>query len=97
MIRTAMPAEFPGIHGLPAIRRQAAYVGHWENLWCREFIELRCGAAVVGAGWVDEIADDGTVIWVNRINGLGRSMIHRSDGIDVWRVDSRVQGNRPQS
>ncbi|MBT2597964.1 hypothetical protein [Arthrobacter sp. ISL-72] len=97
MTRTSVPASFSGGQRLPKRRLQAVLVEQWKHLWRREFVELRRGAGVFGAGWIDEIAQDGTLVWINRTNGLGRSLIHRSDGIEIWRVDSRVHSDRPGS
>ncbi|WP_159706571.1 hypothetical protein [Arthrobacter sp. 18067] len=71
---------------------------HWKYLWRREFVELRRGGVVTGAGWVDELAMDGTILWIHRNDGMGRTMIDRlHDGIDIWRVDPRVLQNRPET
>lgn len=66
----------------------------WKYLWREEFVELRRGARVTAAGWVDDLTPDGTIIWICLTGGMGRVMIHRSDGLDIWRVDSRILQDR---
>lgn len=66
----------------------------WTYLWRQEFVELRRGGRMKGAGWVDELTPDGTVIWIWLTGGKGRMMIHRDDGLDIWRVDSRILRHR---
>lgn len=78
----------------PERRSQPLLVAQWKCLWCDEFVELRRGGRVTDAGWIDDITADGTIIWIYLKDGLGRVMIHCDDGIDIWRVDSRVLQNR---
>jgi hypothetical protein len=66
----------------------------WKYLWRQEFVELRRGARVTATGWVDDLTPDGTIIWICLSGGMGRVMIHRSDGVDIWRVDSRILQDR---
>jgi hypothetical protein len=68
---------------------------HWKYLWREEFIELRRGNRVTATGWVDDLTPDGTIIWICLAGGMGRTMIHRNDGLDIWRVDSRILQDRP--
>lgn len=65
----------------------------WKYLWRHEFIELRRGRTVLGTGYVDESTDDASTIWIHLTNGLGRVLIHRDDGIDIWRVDPRIHAS----
>jgi hypothetical protein len=66
----------------------------WKYLWREEFVELRRGGQVTAAGWVDDLNPDGTIIWICLTGGRGRVMIHRNDGLDIWRVDSRILQDR---
>lgn len=59
-----------------------------------EFVELRRGGQITAAGWVDDLTPNGTIIWICLTDGMGRVMIHRNDGLDIWRVDSRILQNR---
>lgn len=63
-------------------------IQRWEYLWRNEFVELRRGPSVTGSGWIDEITDDGMVIWIHLTDAKGRVMIHRKDGIDIWRIEA---------
>ncbi len=81
-------------HSLPLSRAQPLLVKRWKYLWRKEFVELRNGLNVSTTGWVDDITADGLTIWIYLSGGMGRVMIHQCDGIDVWRVDSRIRQNR---
>lgn len=76
----------------PERRREPLLMKHWKYLWRHEFIEIRRGDTLLGTGHVDESTDDGCVIWVHLTNGRGRILLHHHDGIDVWRVDPRING-----
>lgn len=69
---------------------------HWKYLWRQEFVELRRGTAVVGRGYIDEATNDASIIWIYLANGLGRIMLHQHDGIDIWRVDPRINAQPSQ-
>ncbi|WP_454810546.1 hypothetical protein [Paenarthrobacter nitroguajacolicus] len=78
------------------LRRDPLLMKHWKYLWRHEYVELRRGDTVVGSGYVDESTNDARIIWIQLANGLGRIMIHDLDGIDIWRVDPRINGRRSQ-
>lgn len=78
----------------PARRIQPLRMTQWKYLWRDEFVELRRGDRVTATGWVDDLTPDGTIIWICLTGGMGRVMIHRSDGLDIWRVDSRILQDR---
>jgi len=78
----------------PPGRIQPLRMTQWKYLWREEFVELRRGARVTAAGWVDDLTPDGTIIWICLTGGMGRVMIHRSDGLEIWRVDSRILQDR---
>jgi hypothetical protein len=78
----------------PVRRIQPLLVTQWKYLWREEFVELRRGGRITDTGWVDELTPDGTIIWICLTGGMGRVMIHRNDGLDVWRVDSRLLQDR---
>jgi hypothetical protein len=83
-----------GRHNLPDRRSQPLLVEQWKYLWREEFVELRNGQNVSATGWIDDITADGMTIWIHLSSGMGRVMIHHHDGIDIWRVDSRICHNR---
>lgn len=64
-------------------------IRQWKYLWYLEFVELRRGSKLVDTGRIDQITEDGNILWIYLSQGKGRIMIHRNDGVDVWRVDSR--------
>lgn len=78
----------------PARRIQPLLMTQWKYLWREEFVELRRGGTVTAAGWVDDLTPDGTIIWICLTGGMGRVMIHCNDGLDIWRVDSRILQDR---
>ncbi|MCO4252151.1 hypothetical protein [Pseudarthrobacter raffinosi] len=69
----------------------------WKYLWPQDFVELRRGLEVIGTGLVDEVARDGSIVWIHRSGGWGRVMIHADDGIDICRADPRIRQNRGAS
>lgn len=78
----------------PARRIQPLRMTQWKYLWREEFVELRRGDRVTATGWVDDLTPDGIIIWIFLTGGMGRVMIHRNDGLDIWRVDYRILQNR---
>ncbi|WAH97371.1 hypothetical protein [Arthrobacter sp. MMS18-M83] len=66
----------------------------WKYLWREEFVELRREGREIDSGWVDDVSPDGTIMWIHLTTGRGRVMIHVNDGLDVWRVDTRILLNR---
>ncbi|ALV40024.1 hypothetical protein AU252_01615 [Pseudarthrobacter sulfonivorans] len=83
-------------HSLPIRRWQPHLVTQWSRLWQDEFVELRENQRLTATGRVDEVTDDGTTIWIHLSSGRGRKMLHSGDGVDIWRVDSRICQDRPQ-
>ncbi|MET3174844.1 UNVERIFIED_ORG: hypothetical protein ABIB52_002695 [Arthrobacter sp. UYCu721] len=86
-----------GAGSLPERRSHPLLIRQWKKLWREEFVELRRGPKTAGTGWIDDITADGTTIWIHLCSGNGRVMIHQDDGIDIWRVDSRISQDRPQT
>jgi hypothetical protein len=84
-----------GMRSVPDRRSQPLLIRQWKHLWCEEFVELR-GPKTTDAGWVDDITADGATVWIHLSRGKGRVMIHHDDGIDIWRVDSRIYQNRSE-
>lgn len=60
----------------------------WKQLRREEFVQLRHGGKKSADGWVDGFSPDGAVVWIQLAGGLGRVMIHRDDGFDIWRTGS---------
>ena len=69
-------------------------IRQWKYLWREESVELRIGLDVIGTGLVDDVTADGTTLWVHLGGGLGRMMIHHTDGTDIWRIESRISQDR---
>lgn len=75
-------------------RSEPLLIRQWTYLWRRELVELRRGNTVMDTGAVDESTADGSTIWIHLTGGRGRVLIHRDDGIDIWRIDSRILQDR---
>lgn len=71
-------------------RRLPFLVAPWTVLWPREIVELRRGLSVLGKGYVDVMNADGSQLWVHLVRGHERVLITADEGIDLWRVDSRI-------
>lgn len=84
--------------GTAALRRRwlgrAAEAGHFEEIpaWTLlrtgDLVEIRRGGALVRCGWVDDLTADGTVLWINAVDG-GRILFHAIDEVQVWRRNLR--------
>lgn len=92
-LAAAYPNE-PGVHMPPPRRGAPLLIRQWKYLWRAEFVELKRGPKVLDTGWVDDLTHDGKILWIQLSQGKGRKMIHNNEGIDVWRVDSRVYQDR---
>lgn len=75
---------------LPLTRQRPMLIKQWKYLWPDEPVLLRREGRTVNAGWIDEINDDATFLWVYLHNGMGRVLIHVEDGLEIWRIDPRV-------
>lgn len=80
----------------PGMRDEPLLMQQWKYLWREEFVELGQGSRITDAGWVDDITPDGNIVWVYLLGGKGRMLIHRHDGINIWRVESRILQNRSE-
>ncbi|PTT65952.1 hypothetical protein DBR22_11535 [Arthrobacter sp. HMWF013] len=78
----------------PQRGREPLLIRQWKYLWRNELVELRSGSEVLGSGYVDETTEDASTIWIHLTKGLGRVLIHRNDGIAIWRVDPRIYAHR---
>lgn len=89
------PESTTNSQGDPSGRRSTPLlIRQWKYLWREESVELRIGLDVIGTGLVDDVTADGTTLWVHLGGGLGRMMIHHTDGTDIWRIESRISQDR---
>lgn len=72
----------------PTGTRQALLVRRWRYLGPGDRVEVRSGDIFIGSGRVDEITADGANIWIYLDSGFGRVLIHKDDGVDLWRIAS---------
>ncbi|WP_252609332.1 hypothetical protein [Pseudarthrobacter raffinosi] len=76
------------MHNLSDNRGKPRLIQQWQYLWRQDFVELRHGAKVTEAGWIDDVNAAGSIVWIQLVSGKGRILIHRNDGIDLWRIES---------
>ena len=55
----------------------------WDELNEGDTVELSCNGVSAGAAAVEAIGVDRTVLWVWLDGGMGRKMIHASDGVQL--------------
>lgn len=60
-------------------------VFNWCNLLRAEEVTLHRRNQTVTIGRIDMVAIDGSVFWIIEDNGNSRRMIHRNDGLEVYR------------
>ena len=54
-------------------------VNDWRSLIYGDYVTVRQDGADVGAGWVDQVTDDGSIVWLHLVHGGGRRMYLRAD------------------
>lgn len=69
----------------PSERRSviSQFVQDWALLLPGDFVTVRGVAAHSFTGWVDDITEDGAVIWIVQSHGLGRRMLVHEDGFQI--------------
>ena len=77
-------------YGLPVRQWRPAAIKEWKSLGRGESVELREGHNVACEGWVDDLTEDGTIIWIHLSNGMGRKMIHLDDDVEIWSMDAQM-------
>jgi hypothetical protein len=61
-------------------------VSDWTELIPGDFVTVQESYAVPHSGWIDDVAEDGTIIWLVLAFGRGRRMFFREDG-DIVTVE----------
>jgi hypothetical protein len=74
-------------------KRNPLLIRDWTSLWREELVELRQGHDVLGSGEIDEVATDGSAVWIH-LDGWGRKLVHEGDGVYIYRVDPRILQDR---
>ena len=70
------------------IKRRISVDGvSWASLTKGEWVEVDCGEFVNHRGVVDDVTDDGSVLWLWREDGRGRTLYLQSDGHAVHRTN----------
>lgn len=60
-------------------------VHDWTELRHADAVEFCRDGLAITTGKIDVCSPDGTVLWILQDHGLGRVMIHQSDGFAVYR------------
>jgi hypothetical protein len=60
-------------------------VSNWGKLSRSDEVTVCRDRRKVAAGRVDMVALDGSVFWIIQEDGKGRAMVHRKDGLTVFR------------
>lgn len=55
-------------------------VSDWTELVPGDFVTVLESYAVPHSGWIDDVTEDGTIIWLVLAFGRGRRMFFREDG-----------------
>ena len=63
---------------------------NWCNLLRTEEVLIYRQNQTVTTGRVDMVALDGSVFWIMEDDGNHRTMIHRNDGAEVYRVTGKA-------
>ena len=61
-------------------------VSDWTELIPGDFVTVQESYAVPHNGWIDDVTEDGTIIWLVLAFGRGRRMFFREDG-DIVTVE----------
>lgn len=80
--------------GEPARINALEPVPNWCKLSRSDQVTVCRDRQVTATGRVDMVALDGSVFWIIQEDGKGRAMIHRKDGLTVFR--KAVAARRPR-
>jgi hypothetical protein len=61
-------------------------VSDWTALMPGDFVTVLESYTVPHSGWIDDLTEDGRIVWLVRAFGGGRRMFFREDG-DIITVD----------
>ena len=75
--------------------REALLMRTWRYLSPGDRVEVLNGDIFIGSGRVDEVTTDGANIWIHLDSGFGRVLIHKDDGVDIWRINSVHPARKP--
>jgi hypothetical protein len=71
-----------------AALRPAEPAAHWKVLKEGDRVRVLLTPGYETGGLVDAITPDCTAVWVNLDDGLGRTMLHCSDGVEIVPQDA---------
>ena len=80
--------------GEPARLNPLEPVANWCKLSRRDEVTVCRDRRRVATGRVDMVALDGSVFWIIQADGKGRAMIHRKDGLTVFRKAAAARARR---
>ncbi|WP_346927390.1 hypothetical protein [uncultured Arthrobacter sp.] len=64
--------------------RPAAPDAHWKSLQRGDRVSVRLAPGYEAAGRVDAVTADHTAVWVDLDGGRGRTLLHCSDGVEIF-------------
>ena len=64
--------------------RPAAPDAHWKSLQRGDRVSVRLAPGYETAGRVDAVTADRTAVWVDLDGGRGRTLLHCSDGVEIF-------------
>ncbi|MCA4134548.1 hypothetical protein [Arthrobacter sp. M4] len=57
-----------------------AVVPDWRELAPGDLVTVVDSHSVLHSGWIDDVTEDGSVLWLVQVGGRGRKMFLREDG-----------------
>lgn len=64
--------------------RPAAPDARWKSLQRGDRVSVRLAPGYETAGRVDAVTADHTAVWVDLDGGRGRTLVHCSDGVEIF-------------
>lgn len=59
--------------------RRALAITDWRSLVHGDYVTVNRAGTPIGAGWLDEVTEDGGVIWLHLAKAGGRRMFWRGE------------------
>lgn len=84
LLRPHRKTEVHPLNFLPA--NDADYIRDWTRLTRGESVLVVENDAPELAGRVDDVTEDGLILWLHLEAGAGRRLFTRADGVLIWRL-----------
>jgi hypothetical protein len=56
---------------------------HWKHLRRGDRVQVNLAPGFTASGMVDAVTNDHSVVWVDLDGGLGRTLVHCGDGVEI--------------